>query len=770
MLPETNLYDRAGLKGAQMNGEELEQQVRRALDERRGRGLTNSVASVAEILEGLNVRAPALFLNRLATLGIHEGAELTVPASLRDFIGTLAALRPRRKVIDPWCQLGQIAAEVARRIPAAEVVGVTPQEDVRRLLNRIDVPVRWMVGRADRQRDLFGSDNDLIAFLPPFNAPAPEEKSTASNELATVLLEASCHSLSPDGDILFVISPGTWMRAKRTGWVSRLQSSGFAVLACFWIPAGSFRPGTEVPALLLHIRRGEQHELFVAELPPSEQTGRVVLDNYAKHKQAPDAQLGRWLALKDFRTLPSLRAAERLAVLGRRAGNAFRLGDIAELGDWQGTADDVARTVLIPSAGSSSRPALLGATAIDLKGRHIAISPKEEVALPAYLARYFDSELGRLARDAAASGVVVAEVSKDALREATIYLPELDVQRAALGTDTKIATLLSELSELRNRLWTKPKDFKELRVALSKVNHEDRFEIWLDTLPFPLATVLWLYATQSDPKDRVDTLLHFFEAYAEFWATTLLSLFLRDSLQRHDWESRISSVLSDRKQNLDMATFGTWLTLVELLAKEGRKLRGSEDKLTWLRKQAAVADDRVLDVLFSKEVLQALHVASSHRNTWKGHGGIVTEEVAQSRLSVLQSLLGELRSVVGEHWTSYVLYRAGSFEFRGGIYTTLAERVVGTRAPFATETLELTAPAETGRLHLAGPGCRDAMPLLPLVKVMASPRTAMNACYFYNRRTKDGVRFVSYHFAEDSDVTDRFADTASAVDSLSPRP
>ena len=50
---------------------------------------------------------------------------------------------------------------------------------------------------------------------------------------------------------------------------------------------------------------------------------------------------------------------------------------------------------------------------------------------------------------------------------------------------------------------------------------------------------------------------------------------------------------------------------------------------------------------------------------------------------------------------------------------------------------------------------------------MPSPKTALNACYFYNRRTKDGVRFVSYHYAEDSDVTQSFEDTARAVASLS---
>jgi hypothetical protein len=290
--------------------------------------------------------------------------------------------------------------------------------------------------------------------------------------------------------------------------------------------------------------------------------------------------------------------------------------------------------------------------------------------------------------------------------------------------------------------------------------------VWLETLPFPLATVLWLYVTQRAPKDRVDTLLHFFEAYAEFWATTLLSVFLRDASRRAERKARLQTVLTDQKQSLEMASFGTWLTLVELLAKEGRELRGTSDGTMWLKKEAALGDERFLDVLLSKDALRILRAVGSLRNSWKGHGGIVTDEVADGRLSIVTGHLADLRSILGERWNGYLLYRTGAFEFRDGIYVAQAERVMGTRAPFTVDTVELTGPAETGRLHLVGADSRDAMPLLPFIKVMPSPRTAMNACYFYNRKTKDGVRFVSYHFAEDSDVTDRFDDTAREVESM----
>lgn len=69
-------------------------------------------------------------------------------------------------------------------------------------------------------------------------------------------------------------------------------------------------------------------------------------------------------------------------------------------------------------------------------------------------------------------------------------------------------------------------------------------------------------------------------------------------------------------------------------------------------------------------------------------------------------------------------------------------------------------------LYLKTQDERSALALLPLIKVMPSPRFAENACYFYNRQEGEGVRFVSYHFEKDADITGAFADTFQAVSKL----
>ncbi|MFO0713614.1 MAG: hypothetical protein U0353_27425 [Sandaracinus sp.] len=274
--------------------------------------------------------------------------------------------------------------------------------------------------------------------------------------------------------------------------------------------------------------------------------------------------------------------------------------------------------------------------------------------------------------------------------------------------------------------------------------------------------------TERSPRQKGDALLHFFEAYAAFWATALLSLFLRTSESEKMWLPRVQQVLREQKQRLELASFGTWLTIVEFLSKEGRTLAGDKDSASTLCRHAALTSDHFLvEVLFSKSALQTLKTTNSLRNAWRGHVGIVSDATAATQLLALETHLKDLRAVVGERWGSYVLNRMGSFEYRDGIYQAQAERVMGTRAPFVVDTVELTGSVESGRLHLVGEGARDALAVLPFIRVMASPKTASNACYFYNRKTGDGVRFVSYHYPEDSDLTDRFDDTARAVAALS---
>lgn len=88
---------------------------------------------------------------------------------------------------------------------------------------------------------------------------------------------------------------------------------------------------------------------------------------------------------------------------------------------------------------------------------------------------------------------------------------------------------------------------------------------------------------------------------------------------------------------------------------------------------------------------------------------------------------------------------------------------MGSNNEFLKETRHLATGLDVEFLYISQKTSNKALTLLPLIQVGPSPKTAKNACYFFNRVEKEGVRFVSYHFIEKPELTDTFADAAEAL-------
>ena len=75
---------------------------------------------------------------------------------------------------------------------------------------------------------------------------------------------------------------------------------------------------------------------------------------------------------------------------------------------------------------------------------------------------------------------------------------------------------------------------------------------------------------------------------------------------------------------------------------------------------------------------------------------------------------------------------------------------------------------DTSRLYLLHENQYQPVELLPFFRLMPSPRTEENACYFYSRLEGGEVRWVSYHFPAESEVVRADAEVVDALSLLSP--
>jgi len=158
-----------------------------------------------------------------------------------------------------------------------------------------------------------------------------------------------------------------------------------------------------------------------------------------------------------------------------------------------------------------------------------------------------------------------------------------------------------------------------------------------------------------------------------------------------------------------------------------------------------------------------LQEANQLRNDWTGHGGIVGERQAEERHALLRSHLVKLREHFGNCWRRYEFIRPRTCAVRAGAFHNHAHRLMGSNPAFEVIQRQTTHPLEADQLHFIADGESTALQLLPLIKVMPSPATEENACYFYNRVEGDGIRLVSYHFEAESDVVRSFSDVSEAL-------
>ena len=122
------------------------------------------------------------------------------------------------------------------------------------------------------------------------------------------------------------------------------------------------------------------------------------------------------------------------------------------------------------------------------------------VVLPEYLAGWLNSPIGYALRQLAMTDATIPRIKRDLLAESRLYLPSIEEQMVAIKAVREIRSMRSELAELESRIWDRPREASDVSEAVGRVNHEDRFSDWTETLPFPLAAILRTYHAS----DRLD--------------------------------------------------------------------------------------------------------------------------------------------------------------------------------------------------------------------------------------------------------------------------
>ena len=124
--------------------------------------------------------------------------------------------------------------------------------------------------------------------------------------------------------------------------------------------------------------------------------------------------------------------------------------------------------------------------------------------------------------------------------------------------------------------WTALTDTSDKLNALKGVlDIERQIADWWRELPYPLATIYRRYQVSIDPKERLETLLHFFEMSAVYLATVGASYV---KAMRRDWQEVMAKWLHPAgAAGIERADFGFWIALAGASLKDVSRITSDKD-------------------------------------------------------------------------------------------------------------------------------------------------------------------------------------------------
>jgi hypothetical protein len=715
------------------------------------------------------------WLNNLGAGHSHRGGEFLSTPEVADFMARIGALDGGTSVLDPACGVGFLISAAAERLGAKIIHGI---EINTRLTEsaRLVIPDDAEIFEGDAIHGSFplADQYDLIICEPPFGARLQTQYQ--SNLCSSPVIDAgnamvymSVKKLSPHGRAVFLLPASCLLAIGKRMWRS-LAENGFHLRALINVPSGLLKSST-VESYIAVIDRSPRDLLFTAQFGKDESIQNQIIKNFIAHSSGNRQAQGRLVNLQKFKGFKAMEAGERLIEYAGRSGllpipMKEMVVECQVLSSVNDPIEDNSNSIYIQLHGRCE--AVLSLDGIQPKNiKILRLVLDGNVADARFVAASLNDEVGRLFLESVSRPYnFMMNLDKQALMDATFYLPTRRIQTQVLESRSKIHALRAELDEIDASLRSNPTRVDAQTQKLRKVNHKDSLEVWLESLPFPLASIMWRYrASNASLKEKNEILLHFFEAMAEFWATIYLSAAKSDDEFWADYVNSLNETIEKANQSYDRATFGLWKSIIEFFRKRFSQLLESEgDRCA---NMFGTASRDVFEMLFDARLVTVLQEANRIRNG-KAHGGVLGRSGIQMTHECLTDLVQTCRSIMGTTWERYELIQPGECRYIAGVFNYSVKLIMGTRTPFASSDRKTIQGMEDCHLHLHDPEGDRVLKLLPFVRVMPSPRSETNACYFYNRRVSQNQKFISYHFEADSEIEELFTDTRDALDSLRP--
>lgn len=659
-----------------------------------------------------------------------------------ELLGTLAGRNPHSAILNVWAGLGVGLASLADHPGIESGVAVDPRRELLALAGRLfaGAPVEW--GQAALADDLEGLDArfDLVVGTAPLqsrktvarglDAYRDERKGTVST------LVRAAQLLRPGGKLAVIVGE----ELVAGSLAHALAEVGFAIRAV--ISCGPHPLTRTHDRYLAVCERAEFAELYVAAVRATSDLEAAVSRLEARAVDGPPRD-GRLVTASNFTSWRRFLAMQEVDEAIRR--NGLRMLPASEvLADARRAKNsgepflDTPNSVYMPTLpAADARTDLIDQ---HKPGGYLQLIVQPDVADAEYLAAFLNSALGRRVRDGLAAGVAIPQVSLASIKASLLPLPPtLAQQKRAVAVSRRLRDLQQDIEARERGMWERPLTAQRVEEGLASLVDDYTLDAWEESLPFPLASVLWRFQTADNDEVRCRALVNFFEAASLLLVDIQLSA-LRSSAVTGD----TSRPGTEPAVSYQRGSIGIWVRLLERLSKDTRRLL--EDDRVRALEAFRVSDSSRVEAISSRAVISTLNTAAGYRNSWVGHSGLAADAEWTERLGQAHRSLADFRTALRFTFAGWSLIRAGAARHTKGRFNTKVEYITGSRAGFRRGEIDLWEPVDDQDLYMYEADSAGALRLEPLVRLARSPEGVRDACYFYDRIDGDGVRWVSYQY------------------------
>lgn len=274
---------------------------------------------------------------------------------------------------------------------------------------------------------------------------------------------------------------------------------------------------------------------------------------------------------------------------------------------------------------------------------------------------------------------------------------------------------------------------------------------WIEKLPFPLASILWSYQAHKNINDRLETLLNFFEAFAEFQYTILNSLLVASNKGNNEVFNEELSVLIEKSSGygywFNNPSFGKWIKQSERLAKHIRTITSDTNRRAPFLEITGMSPDFIKQIV-KRPIINLLEDAAKIRND-KSH----------KRCKDLKKCLKMAETTLNDFWMTtstlfddvlLIIPETSKTLHDGFVYDV--KKLMGSRSEFIEYEVKTKTSMTYKSLYLINRNFKIPLKLQFFVRVLESQKTGEDAFYFYNKRDDKTITWVSYHYGPQSEL------------------